>query len=125
MHRAAGRACLALEPHEQVEHPARVRAAVHEVAEADELRVPAAPAQRAVDDALRAQQRRQLVIGAMHVREGDHAARAFDAIRRFVGGRAAGRLEDGERKPEGSDDPGEACAHEAYHARVNAGRTSG
>ena len=125
VHRAAGRARLALEPHQQVEHLARIRAAVDEVAEAHELRIAACPAQFAVHDTLRAQERRERVKGAVHVRESHDAAGAFDAIRGIVAGRAAGRGHDGDGKPEGSDDPGEACAHGAYHARVTAGRASG
>ena len=108
MHCAAGRTRLALEPHQEVEHLARVRAAIDEVAEAHEVGIAALPAQSAIDDALCAQQRRERVIGAVHVGEGDDAAGAFDAIRGIRARRAARRAPRWRRQARGKRRPGQS-----------------
>ena len=125
MHGTARGARLALEPHEQVEHAPRVGPAVDEVAEADEVGVRTAPAQRAVHDALGTKQRNQLVEGAVNVRENHHAARALDAPGRVT--RGCNRQQAGPREPEAREHRGEevpapagVTAHGAYHARVTA-----
>ena len=79
---AAGRGFL-LQSHQKVHHLAGVVTAIEQVAEADEVRAAAGPAQVAVYDALGREQRHQLVVGAVHVGKRHHA---FDSLPFDLGG---------------------------------------
>ncbi len=75
----AGRLCLALQPHDEIEHAARVRAAVDQVPEAHEMRAAARPAQIRPDDPRRLQQLDESGIRPVHVAEGDDARHVVPA----------------------------------------------
>ena len=81
----ARRLRLALQPHQQVHDLARIGAAVEQVAEAHEMRVPGRPVVLRVDDAGLVQQREQFRVGAVHVGESDHAIDAAPLHRRGLG----------------------------------------
>ena len=99
---AARRACLALQAHQQVHDLARIAAAIEQIAEAHDVRGAGGPVVGSVDHAGLAQQRHELVVGAVHVCERDHAWDIAPHRARCVGsrrlavrrGREQGRQQD-------------------------------
>jgi hypothetical protein len=96
---------LALEPHQEIEHLAGSRAAIEEIARADEVSGPGTPVQIRIDYLGLTQHRQQLVVGAMHIRESHDALCAGDAR---LGG-----------SPRRADQQQQRCA-EQHHVREKA-----
>jgi hypothetical protein len=113
VNRATRLARLALETHEQVQHLARLRAAVEEIAGADQMRIAGLPVRGGVDHARFAQYRNQLGVRAVDVRERDDTPCAFDA---GIRGAGEGHEEQQDRRDgdEGSGGLSEST-HGAYH----------
>ena len=76
--RAAGRLGLALQPHQQVQHLARVGAAVEQVAGADDVRSATGPTHLRVDQVYGLQKAGEFVVSAMHVGKRDDARDVAD-----------------------------------------------
>ena len=83
---SARRGGLALQAHQQIHHLARVLAAIEQVAGADEMCPAAGPVEIAVHDANRLEQLDEVVVGAVHVGEGDHTLDASECHLRGLRG---------------------------------------
>jgi hypothetical protein len=98
--RASGGGSLCLQTHQQLHDLTRARAAVEKVAETHDVRRAGRPAQIPVDDARGAQQRGELVGGAVHVAERDDARHIGPGAARLLRPRGRKRQHAcGEYKP--------------------------
>jgi len=84
---AAGRLSFRLQTHQQVHDLARAGAAIHEIAGAHDMSRAGCPMELRVDDAYGSQQLGEIVVGAVHVGEGDDALDVRPAIRFGLGPR--------------------------------------
>ncbi len=78
VHGAARARGVLAETLEQVERLPRVRTAVDDIAQLDEMRFSGRPPQPGVDDLRRTENRDQPIVGAMHIADGDDALDAVD-----------------------------------------------
>ena len=105
VHGAAGARGLLVETLEQVERLPRVRTAVDDIAQLDEVGLSGRPPQPGVDDLRRTENRDQPIVGAVHIADGDDPLDAIDGAGRGGGvqGTAGARRHQQRQRGDGDE----------------------